>query len=119
MQEHIIYFLNVKFKKNTKKYKNTELESENTELENEPEQFTSENQINIKYTTVNGLIENDYLIYNRNGNLISKLHYKSDKLDGESIHYNILVRNSDEMIKIKKYICTYSNGIQLSTKEYD
>jgi antitoxin component YwqK of YwqJK toxin-antitoxin module len=111
-EEHIIYFMDVKFKKKTKI---------NIELENECDEeiILAENKINIYYTTINGLLENDYLIYDRKGKLTSKLHYKSGKLDGESIHYNIFVRNSDEIVKLKKYVCTYSNGIELSCKECD
>jgi hypothetical protein len=64
--------------------------------------------VNIKYTTLNGLLHGHHFLYDRNGQLLSCSRYQEGKLDGETIHYNIFVKNTDggtdEFVKIKKKI---------------
>lgn len=91
--EHIIYF---------------------PQFNNKP--LEDQTKVNIKYTTINGLLDGHHLLYDRNGLLLSSSYYKRGKLDGETIHYNIFVKNTDggtdEFKKIKKYIQSFSNDFQ-------
>ena len=75
--------------------------------------------INIKYSTIDGLLDGYYLLYDRFGKLLSKKHYCKGELDGETIDYNIFVKKIDGLKKIKKYVCLYSNGKQIGCKEYE
>jgi hypothetical protein len=72
---------------------------------------TKSSIINIKYTTVNGLLDGYHLLYDRNGKLLSKSHYRQGELDGEQIHYDSFLRSTEGFEKYYKSVTLYSNGI--------
>jgi hypothetical protein len=75
--------------------------------------------VNIKYTRANDLLDGYRLLYDRSGNLISKSHYNQDKLDGETVHYNVYMNSSDGLKKVKKYVEIYSKGIFISDMQFN
>jgi hypothetical protein len=77
---------------------------------------TKSSIINIKYTTLNGLLDGVHLLYDRNCKLLSKSHYKQGELDGEEIHYDFLVRSIEGFEKYHKSVTLYSNGIRLGNE---
>lgn len=36
--------------------------------------------LNMSYTTINGMLEGEYLLFNKEGKLITKAFYRNDKL---------------------------------------
>jgi antitoxin component YwqK of YwqJK toxin-antitoxin module len=72
-------------------------------------------KINIIYTTINCKLEGEYLIFNREGKLISKSFYKNGILHGIKTEYDISIYQNNTTIKAKKYEQIFENGIEIST----
>jgi hypothetical protein len=74
--------------------------------------------VNIEYVTVFGEKHGEYKLYDRSGKLMSFAQYNHGKLHGDTVHYNVYMRQHDGSMKIvPKYICTYENGLEVSQKE--
>jgi antitoxin component YwqK of YwqJK toxin-antitoxin module len=71
--------------------------------------------INITYTIRNGLLDGEYLLFNKEGKLILKSFYKNGKLCGTKTDYNVFIYQNNEMVKVNKYEQFYENGVEIST----
>lgn len=73
--------------------------------------------VNIEYVTVFGEKHGEYKLYDRAGKLMSFAQYNHGKLHGDTIDYNVYMRQHDGSMKIvPKYIRTYENGVEVSQK---
>ncbi len=72
--------------------------------------------LNIQYSTVNGILDGEYLMFDKKEKLISKSFYQNGKLCGIKTDYNISMLIAGEMVKVKKYEQLYENGVEISTK---
>lgn len=71
--------------------------------------------LNISYTTINGKLEGEYLLFNKEGKLMTKSFYKNGELSGIKTDYNIYMQVEQSLVKVKKYEQLYENGIEIST----
>jgi hypothetical protein len=71
--------------------------------------------INIKYSTFNGELDGEHLMFDRQGKLISKSFYKKGKLLGKKTDYNVFMCINGEIIKVKIYEQLYEDGVEIST----
>jgi hypothetical protein len=71
--------------------------------------------LNISYSTLNGVLHGNHLLFNKNGKLLSKKVYLNGELNGLTTDYNVFIVEFGELVKIKKYEQMYENGILLST----
>jgi antitoxin component YwqK of YwqJK toxin-antitoxin module len=70
---------------------------------------------NISYTTINGILEGEELLFDKSGKLMSKSFYVNGKLCGKKTDYNVFMYLNNKMIKVNKYEQFYENGILMST----
>ncbi len=77
--------------------------------------YDKPNILNIQYSTINGIINGEYLVFDKKEKLISKSFYKNGILCGVKTDYNIFIFLNGEMVKVTKYEQIYENGVEIST----
>jgi antitoxin component YwqK of YwqJK toxin-antitoxin module len=77
--------------------------------------YNNPNIINITYRTINGILDGEYLLFDKHGKLISKAFYINGKLCGIKTDYNVCLYLNNEIIKVKKYEQVYENGVEMTT----
>ena len=74
--------------------------------------------VNIEYNTMFGVIHGEYKLYDRASTLMSCVTYTHGQLHGNSIEYNVYMREYDGSMKhIPKYVRSFVNGVE-NTKSF-
>jgi antitoxin component YwqK of YwqJK toxin-antitoxin module len=58
-----------------------------------------------------GMLDGPYIVYSRDGRMMSAASYREDKLEGGVVDYDVYVQGSGgELQKVKRYIRIFSGG---------